>query len=358
MPLLGALGAAVLFVALVDMARTTVAVSVGGGPVTSRLAHWHWVLWRSLADRVAHPHRLLRAGGLFVVIGTLLTWVAAVWLGWSLVFASATDAVRHATSHAIASGFDRVYFAGYTMLTTGNGGFVPGAGVWQVLTVVASFSGLAVVTMGITYLVPIVSSVVEGRTLALHISSLGDDPYELLTSCWADGSWGRLTETLDALTPELLLLGQRHLAYPVLHYFHNTDARAAPAVAVGTLDEALTLLEHGVAVHARPDRVSLRLARNGIGSLLGALQSAFMTPADDPPAPLRLEPLERAGIPTVDQDDFAAACDDLARHRRQLRGLVEDAGWSWPDVSPDRDREERTDGDEGENVQQATERSA
>ncbi len=376
---LGTLGAVVLLVSLVDMAWTTVAVSVGGGPVTSRLAHGHWLLWRAAARRADHPHRVLRVAGIIVVVSMLLTWVSAVWLGWSLVFNSAPSAVRDATTQASAGALERVYFAGYTMLTLGNGGLVPGPGIWQILTVVASFTGLAVVTMGITYLVPIVSAVVQGRTLALHITALGTDPYDILTSTWRQDGWESLTRGLETLTPELMMLGQRHLAYPVLHYFHNTDERAAPAVAVATLDEALSLLEFGVAEDARPDRVSIRLARNGIGSLLGALRSAFMTPADEPPAPLSLEPLRDAGVPTVAAAEFHEACRQAADHRREVRGLVEDAGWSWdrvvevgaPEEATQRDgpwqlssdgRADRNDGDgetdTGGNVQSATERSA
>lgn len=36
----------------------------------------------------------------------------------------------------------------------------------------------------------------------------------------------------DMLTPEFALLGQQHLAYPVLHYFQDVERDAAIAVAV------------------------------------------------------------------------------------------------------------------------------
>lgn len=38
-------------------------------------------------------------------------------------------------------------------------------------------------------------------------------------------------------------LGESHLTYPVLHYFHSVDRTKAIALSLTTLDDALTLLE-------------------------------------------------------------------------------------------------------------------
>ena len=48
------------------------------------------------------------------------------------------------------------------------------------------------------------------------------------------------------LIPMLAGLGESHLTYPVLHYFHSTKRSASAAAGVASLDEALTILECGL----------------------------------------------------------------------------------------------------------------
>lgn len=66
--------------------------------------------------------------------------------------------------------------------------------------------------------------------------------------------------------------------------------------------------------------------------MLDALTSAFIAPSDQPPPPPTLEPLRRAGIPTVDDQTFAAALRELTHRRCTLRGFVRNDGWTWEDV--------------------------
>ena len=129
----------------------------GAGPLTKRLGHYQWQFLLG-AHRRFGGNWVLVAGGVGVFVCTLMFWVATLWTGWSLIFWG-TDAVVAASTGAAADGTDVVYFVGYTLFTLGTGDFVPHGGVWQVLTPVASLSGLFVVTFSISYLVSIIQAI-------------------------------------------------------------------------------------------------------------------------------------------------------------------------------------------------------
>ncbi|MBW3658485.1 MAG: potassium channel family protein [Actinobacteria bacterium] len=328
-PVLGLVGAALVLVALVDMLWTTVAVSAGAGPLTSSVSHRLWTGFCAAARRSDHAHRLLRLAGVTVVIAVFTVWIGLFVLGWWLIFSSSPGAVREATTGDTVGWAARLYYVGFTTSTLGVGDLVAGDGLWRLLTVVAAFSGLSVVTMSITYLLPVASAVVDRRSLGMEIASLGDHPADIVIAAWQGGDWHALERRLEAVSREIGTLGQRHLAYPVLHYFHDLEPKAAAAPSIATLDEAMTLVRFGLAPEARPHPMVLDSTRTSVASFLSTLSSGHIEPATTaPPLPL-LQPLRDAGIPTVADEEFGAACADL-RHRRQLLlGFVHDDGWDW-----------------------------
>lgn len=325
------LGTILLAVVLFDLVWTTVAASGGAGPLTSRWTHWLWRLARRLRGNDRGHHRL-RLAGIAVVVVSVVTWFALIWLAWSLVFLGDQAAVVTAVEGRPAGVIERIYFVGYTVTTLGNGDLVPGGPLWQVLSVVAAFNGISVLTLGVTYLVPVISAVTERRRMAMHVAGLGTSPTEIVTAGYRDDRWDALERHIAALTPEFGRLGQDHLAYPVLHYFHDLERDAAIAVAVAVLDETLTLLEYGVAEEARPGSVTVTAARSTVSAFLGALTAAYIAPAEESPPPPRLSQLRRAGVPTVSGEEFARALEDLEDRRRVLKGFVQEDGWTWEAV--------------------------
>ncbi|MBW3619846.1 MAG: potassium channel family protein [Actinobacteria bacterium] len=336
-PLLGLVGAVLVLAALVDMLWTTLAVSAGGGPLTSALSHGLWERLRRVAPRRSSPHRFLQVTGLALVVTVFLVWIGLFVLGWWLLFSASPGAVREAATGATVGWLDRLYYVGFTTSTLGIGDLVAGHGWWRILTVVAAFSGLSVVTMAITYLLPVASAVVDRRTLATGISSLGARPAEIVCNAWDGGDWRALERRIEDVERQLGTLGQRHLAYPVLHYFHDVERQAAAAVSIATLDEALLLLRFGLAPGSRPHALLLHSARTSVASFLDTLSAGHIGPADEAPPPPDLEPLRRAGMPTVTDDEFRAACANLDDRRRLLRAFVQDDGWSWDAVGASTD---------------------
>jgi hypothetical protein len=315
-----------VLLALVDLITTTVAAGSGGGPLTSRLAP---ALWQAVlvAHRRSHSHKLLTAGGMLIVLSVMVMWLVLVLAGWWLVFLSSTTAVV-TTTGAPAEGIARLYFAGSSMFTLGNSDYRPGGAIWQMATLLSTITGLVLVTLAVTYLVPVASAVSERRSLANYIASLGDSPHDLLIQAWNGKSFGSLTQHLVALAPLLHSARQRHLAYPVLHYFHSEDPDSAAAVNVVLLAQALHLLKYGVAPDDLPDRAALDAADRSVSSFLDTLASAFIDPVDEALPYPPLAPLREAGIPTVSEDEYEAAMAQTVEGRRRMAAFLEDDGWA------------------------------
>nr|WP_249038834.1 ion channel [Haloterrigena salifodinae] len=179
-----------------------------------------------------------------------------LWIGWTLVFASAKNAIIDTLNRGSISWSDRLYFTGYAIFTLGIGDVAPRTGRWQFVTILAT-------------------------------------------------------------------LTENHKAYPIFHYFHSARPDRSPIVEIVVLDEALTLLRFGVPKRERPNEITIRNARTSVEHYLETLHERFVEPADDSPPSPDLHSLHEAGIPTVSDDEFETALDELEARRRLLYGLVE-----------------------------------
>jgi hypothetical protein len=323
--ILALVGVGVILVTLVDVHITTISMR-GGGPVSLRITR---LLWRPAARSTRVSHRVLEVYGSLMLPLTIALWYVLLYGGWALVFFSHPSAVLDATTGVPAQWWERLYFVGYVISTLGNGELRPGAGMWQLLTVAASVSGLALITLAITYITPVMSSVVHKRQVASSMLSFGETPADILGNAWNGNTFEPLTIHLTNLAPSLSRLAQQHMAYPILHYFHSAERSLALAPAIAVLDDALTLLRFGVADSHRLEPVTLGTAVAAVDTLLTALEAAHIDPADAAPAPPPLAILDRLGIPGVPEDAYDACAEEVRTRRALLLGFVESDGWSW-----------------------------
>lgn len=324
--LAAALGVAILLLVVVDLLWTTLWVEGGAGPLTARFMTWSWRLHRRVGDR----HRVLTLAGPLILTVGLGIWVSLLWLGWTLVFGGAETSLVDTVGDGPVSWIDRLYFTGYAMFTMGNGDFSPQGGVWQMTTALTTASGMLLVTLGVTYVLSVLDAVTQKRTVASTISGLGSRGEEIVRTGWEGDDFRCLEVPLTNVAAEINELTSNHKAYPILHYFHAERAGQAPTTSVAALDEALTVLEVGVAPRARPGEAPVRSARSSVTAYLDVLGDAFVDPATDAPPPPDLDVVREAGVPTVDDAAFANAVSDLAERRRALRGAVESDARQWP----------------------------
>ena len=325
------LGLILLIVLASDVLLTTLTVR-GGGFLTNRFSSW---LWHSAIRRHKYKtnHRLLAGIGLLLIIGMVLLWYLLTWIAWSLIFCSFSEAIVNSSNQEPASIWGRIYFTAYTITTLGRGDYLPQSTVWHLLTGVAAANGFFLVTLSIAYLIPVISAAVQKRVLAIYISSLGGTADEILTKAWNGKDFGNLDQHLITLTPLIVGLGEKHLAYPVLHYFHTLERSRCLPLSIAAFDEAMTLLQYAVPAEYRPDPASLNPARRASSAFIKTLKSAYLQPSDrEPPLP-PLKLLREKGIPTVSDRSFQEATSHINKRRRLLLSLVKNDGWSWNAVA-------------------------
>ncbi|ERJ19726.1 Ion transport 2 domain-containing protein [Salinisphaera shabanensis E1L3A] len=328
-PIAAVLGALFVLIVAYDGARTTLSASTSG-PLTRRLSA---ALWRVLlfVHRLSPRHGMLERAGTWITLTLILSWVLIAWLGWGLLFLASPDAVLNSTTKIPASLIERIYFAGFTLTTLGVGDFVPGNGWARILTVVASANGLLLFTMSITYAIPIISAATEKRQLALTINTLGESPFDICRTTVGSGDFATLASQLEQIGSAIADAGQKHLAYPILHYFHSADTMTALPLALARLDQTLTIIDS--AHQSLPDDTRARIAitRRNIAHFLGTLESAFIRPSARNPH-----------IPALDDfiafDFFGAPAQAVREqlmhtdHQKLLHAYVRDDGWRWEAV--------------------------
>ena len=316
-----------------DVVATTLTLAEGAGPLTRRVltGGWRQVL-RLHRRREDGRARLLTAAGPMLMVGTVVLWVTVFWAGWSLVFIG-SGSVADASTGRPASVADAVYYAGYAVSSLGVGDFVATTSGWRVLTAAAAFSGLALLTLSITYLFSVMSAVVSRRSLATQLRALGDTAQDIVLGSWDGDRFSPvLTQQLLQLPGQLAAVAEQHLAYPVLHFFRSRRPEASPPLAIARLDDALLLLQSAVAEPVRPPGAAVVPVRRVIDRYVStATAGRAQDPggAEAPPPAPAVDRLARAGVPLADPRELRRAIEEATQRRARLRRLVEDAGWDW-----------------------------
>ena len=317
-------GLAVVGAVLGDALWTTVSAQ-GGGPLSRRLSAG---LWAALTWRAGPRARRRQIAGVAALLASTALWIGLLWTGWTLAFAAEPASVVSSSTRAPADVWERIYYVGFTLFTLGTGDFVPGGDLWRVLTALAALSGLFLVTLAITYLLPVLQATVAKRQLAASISALGQTGGEIATLA-ADAPTG-MARQAERIATDLALHTERHLVYPVLHYFESGERSTALAPNLAALSDAVLLME-ALPGDRRPDAVALAELRSALGGYLDTVHGAYVGAADAPPATPRVPDGLGADGPTVER-----LTGGRSRDRRRLLALVRQGGWDWPVEPGDR----------------------
>ena len=320
-------GAALLLFALYDVFATVLIIGDGAGPQSRVVADRSWRLAIALHDPDSEgSHSRMRSVGPLIVLLVLTVWVLEFTLAWALVF------VPEAFSNGGRAHFDdRLVFAAQTVL--GRGGNSPALevadGGWELLHSLAGLTGVVLVSVGLAYVLPILSSVAQKRSVAASINGIGSSVDEMRELAAAAG--GELPAA-DALGPHLVtmanqvtLVAERHRAYPVLHYFHSRDYHAAFAPALVKL--ALLVRdapEADVRVHPGVSRLVEQSAMDVLEAVARMGLSRYARGRDD-----------------IDDDDLVELVIDPSRASAKdmpspplawMRAYVQFDGWGWEEI--------------------------
>lgn len=315
---------------MVDVVWTALGTH-GGGPVSGPFT---MALWR-VARRIfaaRQNHRLLSFAGSMILALQLVLWTLMLWVGWILIFSARDGALVNSQTHAPADLPSRMFFCAYMLSTMGNGDFAPARGGWQIAASIGTLSGLGILTLAITFVLQVLTAVVQKRQMAAYINDIGAVPREILRCSWTGVRFDSLADHLVQLTQLVPLYTEQHLAYPVLLYYHSENERTSATLRLASMYELVLLLRDGVAEEARMPPMVIEPLYRALQGFAHTIRGEWVDPADEAPPPPSLSILRELGIPTVDDAVFARAMADAAEDRRFFAGLIACDARTWDRV--------------------------
>jgi hypothetical protein len=127
----------------------------------------------------------------------------------------------------------------------GLGDIEPEGNFWDILTAILSFTGLILISIAITYLIP-VSAEITKRKISVYINTLGGSVEEILLNYWDGKDFKELEQPFISLIDSIILHAQNHKAYSVLFFFIRQTRKKPLSSISPNLDEALTVLLHNI----------------------------------------------------------------------------------------------------------------
>jgi hypothetical protein len=325
------LGVILLLVTTADLIKTSLSVR-GAGFITKRLSKSIWSLLLSINKKMGR-RKVLESGGAVILVSILINWLLLIWISASLLFISQPDSLMNVETNSPTTVVNKIFYTGYTLSTLGLGDIEPEGNFWDILTSVLSFTGLILISIAITYLIPVVSAEITKRRISVTINTIGGSVEEMLLNYWNGKDFKELEQPFIPLIDSIILHAQNHKAYSVLHFFHSSDKKEAFVLNITNLDETLTVLLHSIPSEQRPSYNVLIRLRKAISSYLITLPATFITPGKKtPPIPL-LFALEKKGIKTISGSIVDIEYEKLRTRHRLLLSLIKDDGWEWTDLS-------------------------
>lgn len=321
-------GAVIYILLLIDIVKTTISIQ-GGGWLTNWYSRVFWDLSLKLSG--GNPHsKILRHTGYLLLLFMIAIWILLLWLSLFCVLLADHNSIINGTTQLPADAWEKLYYAGFILSTVGVGDYIPSNNFWRIISDIYSFTGLVFVTMSITYLISVLSAVLNQRRLALGLDNLGSSPLNILENGWNGENFNRLVSEASQFSKDIFKHSQNHLAYPVIHYFHSTEKDISIIIQTTQLYEALLILRFGVKQEFQPNFQELRSLFNSINNYINSVQRVRkLRDRGDFPKEINTEsfkdkfPVEKIKI------DFP---EKYQNNRRALKNMLVSDGWKWADI--------------------------
>lgn len=313
---------------IIEALWTTIWADRNSSPLTSRLTTLIWKGFRSFIH--SGSNGLLNFAGPTILMASVLFWIGSLWLGWVLIFYAVPGSALVKSTQSIPDFTDLIWFIAYCIFTVGNGDLTPNGDLWQVIASFVALTGMGMVTLAITYLLQVVSAVVNKRSFSSQVTAIGKTAEDFVKKEWNRGDFGCIELQLNSISNQLSTLSEQHLAFPILHYYHTADINKAQAVAIAILYDAILLIELGVEEAHQPSESILSSARQSVDSFLQTLKGAFIHPAQVTPPKPELSRLKEKGIPIISELEFYKKLEKDSDTRKLILGLIRNDAWDWP----------------------------
>lgn len=324
------LGAIIYLGLVIDILKTTLSMH-GGGWLTSRFSQSFWNIMLAISGRNGKS-KLLANAGFFLLISIIVLWVSLLTLSLFLLLQSDIDSIIN-SSKIPASAWEKLYYAGFVLSTLGIGDYTASTDLWRMVTNLYAFTGLILITMSVTYFVPVLSAIIKQRKLAINLSSLGNSPQEIIINAWDGSNYSFFKLQLLNFCDALLEHNQNHKAYPIIHFFHNNVKDHSVIVQIARLNEAICILDNLVVPEFTIPAQELSSIKTALNNYIKVLKDVSNIESKKEPPNLALMHLleERNMVPSNVHE--IKLSQDIQNNRAMFLALIEEDGWSWLDVS-------------------------
>lgn len=323
------LGALIYLGIVADILTTTLSMQ-GGGWLTGRFSHIFWNLILKVSGKNGNS-KLLAHAGFFLLILIILIWVGLLTISLFLLLQSDVDSIVN-SSKIPASAIEKLYYSGFVLSTLGIGDFMASNNIWRIVTDVYSFTGLILITMSVTYFIPVLSAIIKQRKLGINLSSLGSSPQEIILNAWNGKDYEFFKLQLLSFSDALLEHNQNHRAYPVIHYFHNSDKEHAIILQIARLNETVYILEKCLKPeYTFPEQI-LASIRTALDNYIKVIKDvSHLKVKKEAPRRFPLDRLTEKGMIQADMEELDFP-KDIQHNRKVFLTLIEQDGWKWEDV--------------------------
>jgi hypothetical protein len=327
MNILSILGIIIYLLIVLDVIQTTLSLQ-GGGWLTSRFSHFFWKGFLNISGKDGSS-KFLSHAGYILLIAIVIIWVFALWSSMVLILYSNPGSIIQSSTKTTAGLWEVIYYSGFTLSTLGVGDFIAAGNYWRLLTTIYSFTGLILLTMSVTYFIPVLSAVIDQQKLGIKLSTLGSTPQEIVLNSWNKKDFSRLTNKIDDISDSIIKYSQHHRTYPVIHYFHNPNQSNNVVLQLARLYEALIILTHKIKKEKQPPLEDIR-------PLIVAFENYFkiisevthINIKEKNPAKISVAILQAHGLvpATIEQKDIE---EKFMKKRKFFKTLLLQDGWKW-----------------------------
>lgn len=367
--LLTVTGVFFLLLVFYDIYSTIIRATKHSGPVGEYLNRglWRLAIYATKNLDRRRRHRILSTVGPLLMPLLIGLFILFMMTGFALIYLPRMESGFKIDNQAAGSPFlQAFYFSGVTLLTIGFGDILPTTNLTRIAAVLEGASGVAVISLSITYLLTVSAALERKRALALkfyHQARQGADISGFISSHFARGQFHNLTESLREATHDLQELLESHIEHPVIHYFHPVEVYKGFPRAVFVVLETVAILnahldeESYVEAGDHPNvLIAGDNARHVIAELISSLRlkalavEPFETDAETMERRRgcfnrALRQLQKNAIKTRTdiEQAFAEYNEDRDEWERQLFHFSEFLGYDWDEVTGDRNLEDATD---------------
>lgn len=323
------IGVLIQIIVLVDIFKTIIYMN-GAGYLSGLASKTIWNVLFLVSGRNGKS-KLLNLCGPFILLFLLFMWVTLIWLGYSLIYLSDPNSVINTTTNVATSTIEKFYYVGYTLTSLGNGGYSPVSGFWQIISNIMGLNSMVFISLAISYLLPVLQAVIDKRSLSLQIAMLGSTPIEIIQNGYTGKNFNLLYQRFTTLENLLIKHSERHLAYPILHYFHSNNKRYALPLNLAALDEAM-IIQKIYKIDSSENSFHWKLLADTLENFYDRLDSVITIKANVVPSFEYKNKLPFDFSKNAPEDP-EWELSELQERRKKVLGYVRKDGWTWPDVT-------------------------